>query len=113
MGNLATAETELNSFIQSRLGELKLLNEQRIENWKQSLVDFSDLKGRNVQSVLGALLQETSKSSESSTLAKVANVKPSIEQEIRNTGDRLVGQKSSRMNGILDSVIANVAPDIA
>ena len=39
-------------------------------------------------------------------------MKPAIEQEIRNVGDRLVAEKSSKLNEIFEQVKTAVAPDI-
>ena len=74
--------------------------------WKNIL----DLSFLNRKKIIFANSKSTK--SEAATLGKVANVKPAIEQEIRNVGDRLVAEKSSKLNVIFEQVKTAVAPDI-
>ena len=46
------AERQLSFFIKSKIEQLKELNRQRLENWKSSLLEYTNLKGNGVKDVL-------------------------------------------------------------
>ena len=107
------AHIQLEGFIEGKIDSLKELNKQRIENWKNSLIEYTNLKGAGVEGALSLLIIDAEINARAGIDNKISVIKPVIEQDIRNYGDRIVAERSGNLSTILTEVRNTIAAEIA